>query len=259
MENPETIWLVGAAALVAGVLIGVLAYRRFFAPRIREADQARAELTAAREELENFKASVNQHFDKTSELVNDLTQNYARVYQHLAEGAQTLGDGRRFSNALEQQPGRVSIALADASVVPEKPVEPAAEAADADAPVRGESESAEEEIAEPAAAAPATDTDAETRDPEPGKAGAKTEAENPSSDDTETKDAVEDSIAVKKSVPEDQPEKSGDSDSSVEAQEPVVNIDALEEALEKGGAKQPTVTGEDAKDDSGDRQRSTTH
>ena len=259
MENPETIWLIGAAALVAGILIGVLAYRRFFAPSIREADQARAELTAAREELENFKASVNQHFDKTSELVNDLTQNYARVYQHLAEGAQTLGDGRRFSNALEQQPGRVSIALADASVVPEKPVEPAAGAADADAAVRGESESTETEIAKSAAATPATGTDAETRDPEPGKAGAKNEAENPSSDDTETKDAVNDSITGKKSAPEDQSEKPGDPDSGAEAEEPVVNVDALEEALEKGGGKQPTLNDGEAKADSGDRQRSTTH
>ena len=54
---------------------------------------------------------MNQHFDKTAELVNDLAQNYVKVYQHLAEGAQKLGDGGAFENLLPPGPGQASITV----------------------------------------------------------------------------------------------------------------------------------------------------
>ncbi len=114
MEYLDSVWQIGIIALVAGVMIGALAYR-LLAPSIKQADQVKTELDAARDELDSYKASVGQHFNKTSELVNDLTQNYVKVYQHLAEGAQTLGDSKTFNNLLEQQPGRVSIAVDDAA------------------------------------------------------------------------------------------------------------------------------------------------
>ena len=44
--------------------------------------------------METYKASVNTHFNKTSDLVNELTQDYVKVYRHLAEGAQTLSETR---------------------------------------------------------------------------------------------------------------------------------------------------------------------
>jgi hypothetical protein len=63
--------------------------------------------------LSSYKASVDSHFDKTSELVNDLTQNYVKVYRHLAEGAQTLGNNRALTNLLEQHQGKVAISVDD--------------------------------------------------------------------------------------------------------------------------------------------------
>ena len=110
MENLTSVWLIGLMALVAGVLIGALAYRLFSSSKDKT-EQIRSELDETRDELSAYKASVQTHFDKTSELVNELTQNYARVYQHLAEGAHTLGDSQALNNLLEQQPGRVVIAV----------------------------------------------------------------------------------------------------------------------------------------------------
>lgn len=119
MENLDSVWQISFIALVAGALIGALAYR-LFAPSLKQAGKIKTELGEAREELSNFKASVNQHFNKTSELVNDLTQNYVKVYQHLAAGAQTLADGKNFTNLLEQHRGRVSIAIEDQTRVTNK-------------------------------------------------------------------------------------------------------------------------------------------
>lgn len=95
MEIELLVWQIGLIAIVAGILIGALGYR-FFAPSIKHAEEVQAELDKAREELDKYKADVSQHFDRTAELVNDLAQNYVNVYQHLADGAQTLGASKSF-------------------------------------------------------------------------------------------------------------------------------------------------------------------
>jgi hypothetical protein len=96
-----------------------------------DADKLRAELEAARSEMERYKASVNRHFSKTSDLVSELTQDYVKVYQHLAEGAQTLSDTPVFTQMLEQSRGKVLISVDDGIPEPEAAViEPLAEATD---------------------------------------------------------------------------------------------------------------------------------
>lgn len=112
MDYVNSVWQIGIIALVAGAMIGALAYR-LLAPSVKQADKIKSELKMAREELSSYKASVNNHFNKTSELVNDLTQNYVKVYRHLAEGAQTLGDSRTLTNLLEQHQGKVLISVDD--------------------------------------------------------------------------------------------------------------------------------------------------
>jgi uncharacterized membrane-anchored protein YhcB (DUF1043 family) len=112
MEFLGSVWQIGLLALAAGILIGILAYRIYSASSSK-ANQVRAELDQTREEMASYRAEVQGHFDKTSELFNELTQNYARVYRHLAEGAHALGDGKTLNNLLEQQPGKVVIAVDD--------------------------------------------------------------------------------------------------------------------------------------------------
>jgi len=119
MEYVYSVWQISIISLVAGAMIGALAYR-LLAPSVQQAGKIKTELDEAREELNSYKSSVNQHFDKTSELVNDLTQNYVKVYQHLAEGVQTLGNNKTFTSLLEQHQGRVSIAVDDETDVIDK-------------------------------------------------------------------------------------------------------------------------------------------
>ena len=200
MENLESIWQVGLLALVAGAMLGALAYR-LFAPSLTRADKVKSDLEEARQELIDYKASVNSHFDKTSELVNDLTQNYVKVYQHLAEGAQTLGDSRELNQLLEQQPGKVLLTVDDESPLEETdaavvesvessttPAGPVAEAATAEPEVEeaagGETGSSlQDKPAEPEVAAAADDsTEPELASDEE----AKTEAASDSVDAADT-------------------------------------------------------------------------
>ena len=112
MDDATSVWQISFISLIAGALIGALAYR-LLSPSVKQASKIKADLDQTRGELASYKASVGQHFDKTSELVNDLTQNYVRVYQHLANGAQTLGDSKAFPNLLERHESTASIAVGD--------------------------------------------------------------------------------------------------------------------------------------------------
>jgi hypothetical protein len=62
-------------------------------PSRREVKRLQAELDAARAEHQSYKGQVSSHFHKTAELVGVMTQSYKNVYDHLANGAQSLCDG----------------------------------------------------------------------------------------------------------------------------------------------------------------------
>jgi uncharacterized membrane-anchored protein YhcB (DUF1043 family) len=110
VETFDPVWLFGAIALLAGLFLGVL-IARLMNPSSGDIDQLKAELERERTEMARYRASVDSHFNKTSELVNELTQDYVKVYRHLAEGAQTLSETRKFTQVLEQPQGRVLISV----------------------------------------------------------------------------------------------------------------------------------------------------
>lgn len=201
MDPIDPVWLFGAIALVAGVLLGMLIVR-LLNPVAGDLDRLKTELEQERAEMERYKASVNSHFDKTSELVSELTQDYVKVYRHLAEGAQTLSDTREFKQVLEQSQGRVLITvekdagapLADSAdpLADEIPVQAAsADVEDvplADAPAN-DADSAAADVAADDAAAPELDEAVQTV-AENGEAGV--EDVPPKSPDSKRRAAQED-------------------------------------------------------------------
>lgn len=223
MEYVDSVWQIAIIALVAGAMIGALAYR-LLAPSVKQADKTKTELDLAREELDSYRANVNQHFDKTSELVNDLTQNYVKVYQHLAQGAQTLGDSKTFNNLLEQHQGRVSIAVDDE-----------ANAAD----------TADDLFVETAVT---QDTSATTVD----------EHAEPY---TDMNAAEADPVSFEQDTAQTEASKSSeDPGDPAEASEPVLNVDALEEVTENADtAARETAAGVVAEGEEKIETRTTTH
>lgn len=55
-----------------------------------QTEKLKSEKQALEEEFDAYKNSVADHFAHTSELLGGLTDNYVKVYQHLAEGSQSL-------------------------------------------------------------------------------------------------------------------------------------------------------------------------
>jgi uncharacterized membrane-anchored protein YhcB (DUF1043 family) len=52
-----------------------------------------ARLDRAVQERNDYESEVREHFSRTAELLNRLTEDYRSVYQHVATGAEQLCDG----------------------------------------------------------------------------------------------------------------------------------------------------------------------
>ena len=86
----NSIWIIGIVALAAGALIGYLMGRSGDnSGQQKLVDQ----LNEAQQELSEYKEQVNGHFEKTADLVNNLTESYREVHQHLAQGSENLCKG----------------------------------------------------------------------------------------------------------------------------------------------------------------------
>lgn len=85
---PPLLWLIAAAALLAGYALGALFSRRGRNPeRIRQLER---QLDDTRDEFESYREQVSGHFTDTSKHLRDLALQYRTVYEHLADGARTL-------------------------------------------------------------------------------------------------------------------------------------------------------------------------
>lgn len=84
-----TIWFIGIACLVLGLVIGnAFASHLGGGPaRVRELEE---QLRRLRESDREYRESVSEHFNTTAGLVKQMTESYKDVYQHLAGGAQSL-------------------------------------------------------------------------------------------------------------------------------------------------------------------------
>lgn len=83
-------WLIGIAAFAIGIAIGIVSagkLGRTDPARIRELER---QLDALQRRHDSYRSSVSEHFSTTAELVQNMTESYRDVYQHLAGGAQNL-------------------------------------------------------------------------------------------------------------------------------------------------------------------------
>lgn len=92
-------WLNALAIFAAGAVSGALLLyvllpaRRQYGRLMRERDEAR-------KALNDYRRQVDHHFVRTAELVNQLTESYRQVHEHLSSGARDLCSeaGRRLAS-----------------------------------------------------------------------------------------------------------------------------------------------------------------
>lgn len=83
----------GVAILVIGLLLGWLVGRRTSAANQKYRDVER-KLDQVLQEKKVYEDEVVEHFSDTAKLLNNLTESYRDVHNHLANGAATLCQGQ---------------------------------------------------------------------------------------------------------------------------------------------------------------------
>ena len=116
-------WVIAVLALLAGVGIGYLIFQD-----IEIGGKTAAEL---KQEHEEYRKEVQQHFTKTSDLFQSMTMQYRELYDHLSQGAQTL---------CETIPPNPALNLSDKALLPNKVSAEDAPQDDTDAAARADAE-----------------------------------------------------------------------------------------------------------------------
>lgn len=83
----ETVFL-GLIMLVVGAIIGAIAARTWIPPVQQKELQQR--LSSAQAELDVYQQDVAKHFMETSKQVEELTESYRNLHEHLSKGALQL-------------------------------------------------------------------------------------------------------------------------------------------------------------------------
>jgi len=82
-------WAIGLTTFVCGIACGIgIAY--LMPGNRRRAQELQEKLQRLQQEFDSYHDQVGQHFLKTSDLVQKMTESYRDVYEHLATGSQTL-------------------------------------------------------------------------------------------------------------------------------------------------------------------------
>ncbi|MGJ3256611.1 MAG: YhcB family protein [Alcanivorax sp.] len=101
----------GVLCFAAGVVVGA-GLLFWLLPARRQAGQLIRDRDEARQALNHYRDQVDDHFLHTAELVNDMTQAYRSVHEHLSKGAQVLcsevGRKRAVAKSLDSAPQKGS-------------------------------------------------------------------------------------------------------------------------------------------------------
>ncbi|NGX14953.1 DUF1043 family protein [Wenzhouxiangella sp. XN24] len=140
-------WLLVVAV---GIALGFSAGRLWpgSAARVTALEKERNE---AREDLQNYRQEVGQHFERTAELFDKVTADYRDLYEHLARSERQLGAIRGESAASSlAQPEQRRLAANPAADEDAAPAEDAAPPGDDTAAPAEDAERAGDETAAPA-------------------------------------------------------------------------------------------------------------
>jgi hypothetical protein len=112
----EILLAAGLAIAIAGLLLGWLAGRRTSGAAKKYRD-ASLKLDRVMQDKKAYEDEVVEHFSETAKLLNNLTDSYREVHNHLATGAATLcqGEGPVSLERLEnsRDPAEIPAHLAD--------------------------------------------------------------------------------------------------------------------------------------------------
>jgi uncharacterized membrane-anchored protein YhcB (DUF1043 family) len=89
LDAQTSLWVTGILCLLIGLVLGCM-FTYLLSARHGRTHQLQAELNQLKDNFRDYRDQVTHHFMRTSDLVQEMTQSYRAVYEHLASGAQRL-------------------------------------------------------------------------------------------------------------------------------------------------------------------------
>ena len=84
------VWVTGLITFAVGIACGAGITYLMAGNSRRRTSELQEKFDQLQQELDNYRDQVGQHFRKTSELVQAMTDSYRNVYEHLAKGSEVL-------------------------------------------------------------------------------------------------------------------------------------------------------------------------
>lgn len=117
----------GLLGLLAGVALGGAGVWLLW--RLRSGSDTPDAIARIRRDNERFRQEVDAHFIQTAELINQLTDSYKAVFDHLSDGAERLVDRDAVRERMPQVSAR-EVRLRHIGAPREHPEKPPDDAAD---------------------------------------------------------------------------------------------------------------------------------
>lgn len=84
------LWVTGIVCLALGLVVGIVVARRMNGITPSRVTELETRVQDLQRHHAQYREHVSEHFNTTAELVQQMTESYRDVYQHLASGAQDL-------------------------------------------------------------------------------------------------------------------------------------------------------------------------
>jgi uncharacterized membrane-anchored protein YhcB (DUF1043 family) len=98
--------IIAAVALLIGIIAGALLHKIFHAESVKNR-RLESRIEQLNDRHTHYQAEVSSHFSQTADLLGRLNANYRDIFNHLAKGAEILGNDDEFrdhaTNKLELQ------------------------------------------------------------------------------------------------------------------------------------------------------------
>ena len=113
MASPDLI-IYCLLSFIAGILATFI-FQKFLSSESRQNRDVERHLQESQDQLKSYQQEVSDHFQQSAKLVDQLTESYREVHNHLAEGAHSLLDTTVTEPVLKSIPARDKIDASTAS------------------------------------------------------------------------------------------------------------------------------------------------
>ena len=89
METANLLWMTGGLAFFTGLVMGIV-INHLLGGSQSQSTQIRKQLEETEVELNDYREKVTNHFSTTARLINQMTESYRDVHEHMATSANEL-------------------------------------------------------------------------------------------------------------------------------------------------------------------------